>query len=127
MRYLWIRDHQNALCRPWHARLFDLPTKAATGGNATTKTDVETDVKNVIVYSADWCPFCTRAKALLTSREIPFEEINVDRVPGFREKLVEMTGRMTVPQIMVDGEPVGGFNEIAALDRNGELLALVQD
>ncbi len=84
-------------------------------------------MKNVIVYSADWCPFCTRAKALLNSREIPFEEINVDRVPGFREKLVEMTGRMTVPQIMVDGEPIGGFDDIARLDRNGELLALVQD
>jgi glutaredoxin 3 len=84
-------------------------------------------MKDVIVYSADWCPFCTRAKSLLNAREIPFEEINVDRVPGFREKLVEMTGRMTVPQIMVDGDPVGGFNELAALDRNGELLTLVQD
>jgi glutaredoxin 3 len=124
---MWGRDHQNALCGSWHARLSDLPAKAAPVGNATTKTDVEIDVKNVIVYSADWCPFCTRAKALLKSREIPFEEINVDRVPGFREKLVEMTGRMTVPQIMVDGEPIGGFDDIAALDRNGELLALVQD
>lgn len=84
-------------------------------------------MKDVIVYSADWCPFCTRAKSLLNAREIPFEEINVDRVPGFREKLVEMTGRMTVPQIMVDGKPVGGFDALAALDRNGELLALVQD
>lgn len=127
MHRVWVRDHQIALCRSWHPRLSDLPTKATPVGNATTKTDVETGVKDVIVYSADWCPFCTRAKALLTSREIPFEEINVDRVPGFREKLVEMTGRMTVPQIMVDGEPVGGFDEIAALDRNGELLALVQD
>ena len=104
-----------------------MPTEATAVGNAAAKTDVELDVKNVIVYSADWCPFCTRAKALLKSREIPFEEINVDRVPGFREKLVEMTGRMTVPQIMVDGEPIGGFDDIAALDRNGELLALVQD
>ena len=127
MHRVWSRDHQNALRGAGHARLSDLPAKATAVGNAATKTDVETDVKNVIVYSADWCPFCTRAKALLKSREIPFEEINVDRVPGFREKLVEMTGRMTVPQIMVDGEPVGGFNEIAALDRNGELLALVQD
>ena len=126
MYRLWDGDHQNALCRAWYTRLFDLPTEAATVGNAATETDVERSVKNVIVYSADWCPFCTRAKALLSSREIPFEEINVDRVPGFREKLVEMTGRMTVPQIMVDGEPVGGFDEIAALDRNGELLALVQ-
>lgn len=84
-------------------------------------------MKDVVVYSADWCPFCTRAKALLTSRDIPFEEINVDRVPGFREKLVEMTGRMTVPQIFVGGEPIGGYDELAGLDRNGELLPLVQD
>jgi len=84
-------------------------------------------VKNVILYSADWCPFCTRAKALLTSREIPFEEVNVDRVPGFREKLVEMSGRRTVPQIFVDGASVGGYDDLAALDRNGELLALVRD
>lgn len=84
-------------------------------------------MKNVTLYSADWCPFCTRAKALLTSREIPFEEVNVDRVPGFREKLVEMSGRRTVPQIFVDGAPVGGYDDLAALDRNGELLALVGD
>ncbi len=84
-------------------------------------------MKNVILYSADWCPFCTRAKALLTSREIPFEEVNVDRVPGFREQLVEMSGRRTVPQIFVDGAPVGGYDDLVALDRNGELLALVSD
>jgi glutaredoxin 3 len=68
-----------------------------------------------------------RAKALLDSRGIEYEEINVDRIPGFREKLVEMTGRMTIPQIMVDGEPIGGYDDIAALDRAGELLPLVQD
>ena len=78
-------------------------------------------------YSADWCPFCLRAKALLKSRGIEFEEINVDRVPGFREQLVEMTGRMTIPQIIIDGTPVGGYDDIAALDRAGELLPLVQD
>ncbi|MGI9186270.1 MAG: glutaredoxin domain-containing protein [Gaiellales bacterium] len=84
-------------------------------------------MKKVEFYSADWCPFCMRAKALLDSRGIEYEEINVDRIPGFREKLVEMTGRMTIPQIMVDGEPIGGYDDIAALDRAGELLPLVQD
>jgi glutaredoxin 3 len=68
-----------------------------------------------------------RAKALLDSRGIEYEEINVDRIPGFREQLVEMTGRMTIPQIIIDGEPVGGYDDIAALDRSGELLPLVQD
>ena len=84
-------------------------------------------MKKVEFYSADWCPFCMRAKALLDSRGIEYEEINVDRIPGFREQLVEMTGRMTIPQIIVDGEPVGGYDDIAALDRAGELLPLVQD
>ncbi len=84
-------------------------------------------MKKVEFYSADWCPFCMRAKALLDARGIEYEEINVDRIPGFREKLVEMTGRMTIPQIIIDGEPVGGYDDIAALDRAGELLPLVQD
>ena len=84
-------------------------------------------MKKVEFYSADWCPFCLRAKALLKSRGIEVEEINVDRVPGFREQLVEMTGRMTIPQIIIDGTPVGGYDDIAALDRAGELLPLVQD
>ncbi len=104
-----------------------MPAEATAAGNVARETDVELGVKNVIVYSADYCPFCTRAKALLTSREIPFEEVNVDRVPGFRAKFVEMSGRMTVPQIFVDGEPIGGYDDLAALDRNGELLALVRD
>ena len=84
-------------------------------------------MKMVEFYSAVWCPFCMRAKALLDARGIEYEEINVDRIPGFREKLVEMTGRMTIPQIIIDGEPVGGYDDIAALDRAGELLPLVQD
>ena len=81
----------------------------------------------VRMYTTLVCPYCQRAKALLKSRGIEFEEINVDRVPGFREKLVEMTGRMTIPQIIIDGTPVGGYDDIAALDRAGELLPLVQD
>ena len=84
-------------------------------------------MKKVEFYSADWCPFCMRAKALLDARGIEYEEINVDRIPGFREQLVEMIGRMTIPQIIIDGEPVGGYDDIAALDRAGELLPLVQD
>ena len=84
-------------------------------------------MKKVEFYSANWCPFCMRAKALLDARGIEYEEVNVDEIPGFREKLVEMTGRMTVPQIIIDGNPVGGYDDIAALDRAGELLPLVQD
>jgi len=84
-------------------------------------------VKSVTFYSADWCPFCMRAKAILDAREIPYEEVNVDEIPGFRAKLVEMTGRQTVPQIIIGDEPIGGYDDLARLDRSGELMALVQD
>jgi len=82
-------------------------------------------VKDVTLYSANWCPFCLRAKGLLESREIPFKEINVDEIPGFREKLVEMTGRMTIPQIFIGDEPIGGWDDLSALDRSGELATLL--
>ena len=52
-------------------------------------------MKKVEFYSADWCPFCMRAKALLDARGIEYEEINVDRIPGFREKLVEIDRKST--------------------------------
>ena len=96
-------------------------------GNAPGMMRVEPAVKPVTFYSADWCPFCTRAKALLDARSIPYEEINVDAIPGFRAKLVEMTGRRTVPQIMIGDEPIGGYDDLARLDRAGELMPLLED
>jgi glutaredoxin 3 len=96
-------------------------------GNGPGMMRVEPAVKSVTFYSADWCPFCARAKALLDARAIPYEEINVDEIPGFRAKLVEMTGRRTVPQIMIGDQPVGGFDDLARLDRAGELMALLED
>ncbi len=82
-------------------------------------------MKQVTVYSADWCPYCDAAKRLLGQRGISYEEINVDRIPGFRQKLVEMTGQRTVPQIIIDEQPVGGFTELAALAKSGKLDELV--
>ena len=84
-------------------------------------------MKSVTFYSADWCPFCMRAKAILDTRGIRYEEVNVDEIPGFRAKLVEMTGRRTVPQIIIGDEAIGGFDDLARLDRSGELMTLVQD
>lgn len=76
---------------------------------------------NVTVYSADWCPYCTRAKKLLQSKNIEFEEINVDEKPGLREEIVQKTGQKTIPQIFIKGEFIGGFTELAQLDDSGEL------
>lgn len=76
---------------------------------------------DVTLYSADWCPFCNRAKRLLESKNIAYEEINVDEKPGAREEITKQTGHKTIPQIFVKGEFIGGFVELSALEQSGEL------
>ena len=73
------------------------------------------------MYTTRWCSFCTRAKTLLESKGLPFEEISLDDDPAFRQHLFELTGGWTVPQILVDGEPIGGYTELWRLDRSGRL------
>jgi glutaredoxin 3 len=79
---------------------------------------------NVQMYTTQWCGYCVRAKTLLESRGIPFEEISLDADPGFRRRLMELTGGWTVPQILIDGRPIGGYTELWQLDRSGELERL---
>jgi glutaredoxin 3 len=76
------------------------------------------------MYTTAWCGYCTRAKALLEDRGIPYEEISMDGDLEFRRKLLDLTGRWTVPQILVDGQPIGGFTELWQLDREGRLEQL---
>jgi glutaredoxin 3 len=76
------------------------------------------------MYTTQWCGYCVRAKALLEERGIEYEEVRMDGDPEFRRKLLEMTGRWTVPQIFVDGRPIGGYTELWALDRSGGLADL---
>ena len=71
------------------------------------------------VYSTRWCGYCVRAKALLESRGIEYEEISLDSDPAFRRKLFDLTGGWTVPQILIDGRPIGGYTELWRLDRDG--------
>jgi glutaredoxin 3 len=75
----------------------------------------------VRVYSTRWCGYCVRAKTLLESRGIEYEEISLDDDPGFRQKLFDLTGGWTVPQILIDGRPIGGYTELWRLDREGRL------
>ena len=78
---------------------------------------------DIRMYTTRWCGYCVRAKALLESLGFHYEEIEVDDEPGFREKLLTLTGGFTVPQIVVDGRPIGGYTELAALVRDGKLAA----
>ena len=75
----------------------------------------------VRVYSTRWCGYCVRAKSLLESRRIEYEEISLDDDPAFRQKLFDLAGGWTVPQILIDGKPIGGYTELWRLDRDGRL------
>jgi len=77
------------------------------------------------MYTTRWCGFCVRAKALLDARGLAYTEIHLDDDPGFRARLQEETGGWTVPQILIDGRPVGGYTELWRLDRDGRLDELL--
>jgi glutaredoxin 3 len=81
-------------------------------------------MSEVIVYTTDYCSYCTTAKALLAKRGISYEEINLARDPDGRMELSERTGMITFPQIIIDGETLGGFDALRAADRDGRLAAL---
>ena len=80
---------------------------------------------HVVIYTADYCSFCARAKALLRSKGVSFEEIDLSRDSGLRAEVQQRTGRRTVPQIFIDGISVGGFDEIKQMDEDGELDRLL--
>jgi glutaredoxin 3 len=75
----------------------------------------------VQMYTTEWCGYCVRAKALLDSKGIGYDEIRLDDDPQFRQKLLELTGGWTVPQILIDDRPIGGYTELWRLDKSGSL------
>jgi glutaredoxin 3 len=77
----------------------------------------------VRMYTTRWCGYCVRAKELLEGKGLEYEEISLDDDPAFRRHLFDLTGGWTVPQILIDGEPIGGYTELWRLDRSGELDA----
>jgi glutaredoxin 3 len=80
----------------------------------------------VTVYVAGWCPYCQRAKGLLTQKNIVFNEIDVDDDAKLREEMIARSGRRTVPQIFIGDKHVGGCDDLFALDGSGELDRLIQ-
>ena len=80
--------------------------------------------RSITVYSTEPCGHCRNAKSLLEKHGVPYEEINLAKDPDGRAELVQRTGLMTFPQIVIDGETLGGFRELADLDRTGALAAL---
>ena len=75
----------------------------------------------VVVYTTEPCGFCRTAKALLDARGVPYTEVNLAKDPSGRAELVELTGMMTFPQIVIEGRPIGGFQELMRADAAGVL------
>ena len=81
---------------------------------------------DVVMYSTAWCGYCQRARNLLERKGVPVREVKIDEEPGERELMLQKTGgRRTVPQIFIGERHVGGYDELAALDRTGELDKLL--
>ncbi|MCP5078599.1 MAG: glutaredoxin 3 [Psychromonas sp.] len=78
----------------------------------------------VIIYTTAWCPYCTRAKQLLESKQVDYTDINVSEAQA-REKMTTLTGGTTVPQIVINDQATGGCDELYALERSGELDKLL--
>lgn len=83
---------------------------------------------SIVIYTSGFCPYCHWAKKLLKQKAISFEEIRVDKTPGKRDEMLERSGgRYTVPQIFIGKHHVGGFDDMADLDRQGRLDPLIED
>ena len=84
-------------------------------------------MQNVKMYTTAVCPYCQRAKQLLTARGVAkIEEVRVDTLPEERMRMMDLTGRRTVPQIFIGDTHVGGFDDLAALDARGGLMPLLE-
>ncbi len=79
--------------------------------------------RHIVLFSTDACTFCVHAKSLLTKRGVPFEEVSLSRHPALQVELAGVTGLTSFPQIVVDGETLGGLNELRAADKDGTLAA----
>lgn len=85
----------------------------------------EASMAKVVIYSTDYCPYCSAAKNLFQSKNVSFDEINVEGDQEKRDWLVQQTGQTTVPQIFIDDKSYGGFQDVLALEQSGELDKLL--
>jgi glutaredoxin 3 len=79
----------------------------------------------VVIYRTPSCSYCFRVHQLLESKGVPFKEVDVSEDEGKRRWLFDVTRQRTVPQVFINGKPVGGFDELARLNRSGELDRLL--
>lgn len=84
-------------------------------------------MSQVIMYTTGWCPYCRAAKSLFAAKKIEFTEIDVTEDPELRVEMERLSGRRTVPQIFINGNPIGGYDDAFRLDASGELDRLLNE
>lgn len=84
-------------------------------------------MKRVLLYSTRICPFCVMAKRLLRAKGVDYEEVLVDQDDRRRTEMMQRSGRRTVPQIFIGERHVGGFDDLAALEHQGQLDPLLKE
>lgn len=80
----------------------------------------------VIMYSTTYCPYCMRARQLLESKGVSYTDIRIDEEPAKRDEMIAKSGRHTVPQIFINGQPIGGCDDMYALEHQGRLDELLR-
>lgn len=81
---------------------------------------------NIEIYTRATCPYCRRVKELFTRRKVLYQEIPIDGNVDLREEMIKRSGRITVPQIFIDGKHMGGCNDLHTLDARGDLVPLIK-
>lgn len=82
-------------------------------------------MQNVTIYTTAWCPYCIRAKMLLDKKQVKYTEEKVDGDLAKRQEMAKLSGGQTVPQIFIGDTPIGGCDEMFALERQGKLDELL--
>lgn len=80
----------------------------------------------IIIYSTATCPYCDMAKELFKAKNASFEEIRVDTNPGKRDEMIQLAGRRTVPQIFINDQHIGGYDDLSTLQKAGKLDELLK-
>ena len=81
---------------------------------------------NIVIYTKENCPFCRLAKELLSNRHLSFEEVRIDLDEKKRDEMIQLSNQRTVPQIFINDQPIGGYDDLAALSRSGNLDSLLK-
>lgn len=82
-------------------------------------------MSQISIYTTTWCPYCIMAKNLLSSLDVDWKEVNIEREGISRADLEQLTGNFTVPQIIIGGKPIGGYDNLYALKQSGQLDELL--